>query len=464
MYKDRYDLIVAGGGPGGFPAAIAAARMGKNVLIIERGAFLGGLLASGIPPLAYLDRAGNRAVAGIAQEMVDRLREVGAASDHMLVPIQNCMTMLSAPWVRTVVLEMCLEAGVDILFFADLLDVRVDNGQISAVEVLCKGVRKTFCTTRLIDATGDGIALSLAGARYEKGETLQPPTMVCHLGNIDFDRALSYMRANPQSYRLPDTFPGIQQDLKIAEKYRSWPVMAYFDLVKEARERKEFDIPRDMIDFVVTLTPGEAILNVTRAPGTDTSDWMSATQAEIVCQKQIRVLYRFMKTYVPGFENCVIHSLPALTGARESRRMVGIKTLTKEALKNLDIPQDSIALCGYNIDIHGANNTVEKHEASTEQMSITPIPHAIGIPYGCLVSENIKGLLGSGRLISVDRTIFGMTRIMTTCMACSQAAGTAAAISVEEGIALDAVNVRVLRKVLREAGAIVELQQRAVRA
>ena len=100
VYKNKYDVIVVGGGPGGFPAAIAAARRGKSVLLIERNAYLGGLLSAGIPPLAYKDRAGNTVVAGIAQELVDRISAYGAASEHMMVPIQNCMTMLNAAWVR----------------------------------------------------------------------------------------------------------------------------------------------------------------------------------------------------------------------------------------------------------------------------------------------------------------------------------------------------------------------------
>jgi hypothetical protein len=456
-YKKKYDLIVAGGGPGGFPAAIAAARMGRSVLLLERSAHLGGLLAAGIPPLAYRDRAGNVAVGGIAQELVDRLSQVGATSGHMMVPIQNSMTMMSPAWVRIIAVEMCEEAGVDMLFHADLLRVGVDNGRISGVEVLCKGSRISFETGVLIDATGDGVGLMLSGARYEKGETLQPPTLIFHLGNIDFERALAYMREHPESYRLPDTFPGIRQDLSVAEKFKSWPIMAYFNLVEQAKRRGEFNIARDMIDFVCTLVPGEAILNVTRAPGCDTSDWKSATQAEILCHKQVREVYAFMRKYVPGFENCVISSLPPGVGSRESRRMVGLKRLTAQALEHLDVPDDSIALCGYNVDIHGANNSVRAHEATSAQMSITPIAHAIGVPYGCLVSDSVEGLLASGRLISVDQTIFGMTRIMPTCMACGQAAGTAAALAADQGISPAGVDVGQLRAALRKAGAVVDL-------
>ena len=60
MYQEKYDAIVVGSGPGGFTAALAAAREGMKVLVIERNPFLGGLLASGLPPVAFLDRSGHQ--------------------------------------------------------------------------------------------------------------------------------------------------------------------------------------------------------------------------------------------------------------------------------------------------------------------------------------------------------------------------------------------------------------------
>lgn len=458
MYLNKYDVVVVGGGPGGFPAAIAAARMGAKVLLVERGAYLGGLLAAGIPPLAFLDRAGNRAVGGIAQELVDRLGQMGASSGHMRVPIQNSMTMLSAPWARIMAMEMCVEAGVHILLYADVLSVAADQNRVTGLDLLCKGEKLHFDAAVIIDATGDGIVLSLAGAACTKEETLQPPTLVFHLGNVDLDRALNYLRGHPQTYQLPATFPGIAQDLSVADKYANWPIMAYFDLIAQAKAKGEFDVPRDMIDFVVNMNPNEVIMNVTRAPGCDTSDYVSATQAEIICNHQIIDIFNFMRRYVPGFERCTLASLAPCVGARESRKVVGRKRLSAAALDNLDIPPDTVALCGYNVDIHGENQSVAAHNAASCNMSVTPVAHAIGIPYGCLVPEKVEGLLASGRLICVDKTIFAMSRIMPTCMACGQAAGVAAAMAAGLDIQPGAVDVQALRRTLTAMGGIVSLQ------
>ena len=91
---EKYDIIVAGAGPGGIPAAISAARKGKKVLLIERENFLGGMLSSGVPIIGFLDRAGNHVVKGIAQEIIDRLYSRGATPGHVRVPVHNSLTMI----------------------------------------------------------------------------------------------------------------------------------------------------------------------------------------------------------------------------------------------------------------------------------------------------------------------------------------------------------------------------------
>ena len=94
----------------------------------------------------------------------------------------------------------------------------------------------------------------------------------------------------------------------------------------------------------------------------------------------------------------------------------------------------------------------------TQQLSLQPVAHAVGVPYGCLVSGSVKGLMFSGRTISVDSQAFGLTRIMGTCMAVGEAAGTAAAIAHRQGTSPDAVNVAQLRRALAEAGAILTFE------
>src|SRR5690625_797478 len=111
----NYDVVVVGGGPGGIPAAISAARQGMRTLLVERNAFLGGVAATGLPILAFYDRTGKLVVGGIGDELVKRLaKQGGSFKGHIPCPIHNSFTPVNPYMFMNVSAEMCKEAGVDI--------------------------------------------------------------------------------------------------------------------------------------------------------------------------------------------------------------------------------------------------------------------------------------------------------------------------------------------------------------
>ena len=112
MLRNSYDVIVVGGGPGGIPAAIAAARNGARTLLIERSAILGGQAVSGLPLLGFIDRQGNKVLGGIAQEFIDELKKIPlGTTDHWLCPIHNSLTAVNAALARIVFFDMVEKAG-----------------------------------------------------------------------------------------------------------------------------------------------------------------------------------------------------------------------------------------------------------------------------------------------------------------------------------------------------------------
>lgn len=453
MYNKKYDLIVVGGGPGGFPAAIAAARRGLKVLLVEKNAKPGGLLISGLPLLAFLDRSGNTVVGGIAQEIIDRLKEVDGTNGHIPSPVLNSLTHVSAPWMSIILFEMCEEEGnLDVLLYAELKDVRIDNGKIKGINVFCRGEEIAFESGLVIDGTGDACVAYKAGARYEKGDVhgkgLQPPTITFELGNVDYDKLFDYLRAHPEAYKLPDTFPGIEQSMEFFENEKGFSMMGFSDIVSEGKKTGEYTIPRNMIDICKQVN-GNAFVNVTRSIDTDVTDFEDIIKAEFVCHKQVKELVPFMKKHIPGFENSYLVSVIPFLGVRESRRIVGRKQLTLDNIEKLEIPEDTVAIAGYNVDIHSPDS---------EAMHMMAVKHGVGIPYGCLVPENIDGLLMSGRTISVDQDAYAMIRVMSTCMAVSQAAGTAMAIAHKHGISPAQIDVGELRAELIKDNAIVSLE------
>lgn len=448
MYKKRYDVIVVGSGPGGFTAAVAAARGGMQVLLIERNPFFGGLLASGLPILAFLDRSGRQVVAGIAEEFVQRLREVGGATEHFFAPIQNSLTYLNMNWARIMVNEMLREAHIDTMLYGELAAMKMQDGHARSVEVFSRGEMFSFETDIVIDGTGDACCAYMAGAACEKGTELQPATLTFDVENIDIEAFSRYVREHPETIKMPDTFPGITQSADDFGPDKTFATMCFFDLIEKAREAGDFTLPRNMIDFTHQKGSGRGYFNVTRAINTDSTDIGDFNRAEDTCEHQVLEIMRFLRKYCPGFANCTLGQLMPYLGIRESRRIVGRKKLTREILKDLPVPEDTVALTGYNVDIHGQTSGI---------MTMLPVAHGIGIPYGCLVPEKIEGLLIAGRPISVDQTVFGMTRIMSACMAVGEAAGTAAAIAWKQGVLPSQVNVGELRAQLKRQGAVVDL-------
>jgi len=439
----QYDLIVVGGGPGGLPAAIAAARAGLKVLLVERSAALGGLANSGLPLLGFVDRAGDHVVGGIPQEFVDRLAQLDGTMGHRYCPVHNSLTIINPHWFRIVAFEMCLEAGVDILLYAELMEAKTEKGRIREITVLARGNVKTFTAPMFIDATGDACLATRVGANCVKNEKLQPPSLTFTVGNVDFEAFRAYLREHPETAKLPDTY-GMAQNMDLFED-DAFVFTGFGELIEVARKNGDYDLPRDRIIFMTLGEPRQVLINTTRANGVDTSDYESVLQGEFECHQQIKKLMRFFKKYAPGFENCYLASISPCLGSRESWRVVGQKTLTAEALTDYAVPEDTVTLAGYNVDVHVPHSN---------KLSIQPVEHAIGIPYGCVVSRNIPNLLMAGRCASIGSDIYGLTRVMATCMGLGEAAGTAAALCVQQKVDPKDLDTGLLTDTLRKNGAI----------
>lgn len=448
----NYDVVVIGGGPGGLPAAIAAAREGSKTLLVERNGFLGGVAATGLPLLAFYDRTGTQVVGGIGNELVQRLGQVDATFDGAIpCPIHNSITPVNPFWLRIEAAKMCEEAGVDLLFSTEVEAVSVVDSRVTGVSLFSKGIKYTANTKVVIDSTGDGTAAYLAGAEYEMGQgedaRVQPVSLVFSLGNVDIDAVLEYLKSHPETFSNPPTY-GVHYSLDYFLESRSFYFTGFEEFINQARENGEFDIPRDRVIFAKQPNSKEVVINAVRVSDVDPTDPRSMSRAEAIAHQQVATLVNFFKKYCPGFKDCFLTNIAAGTYARESRRIVGIKTLRDDAVNDSLVPEDTIALAGYNLDIHTGVGIVLK-----------PSKHAIGVPYGCLVSKNIDGLLASGRCISAKPYPLGLIRAMSTCFAIGEAAGTAAAMSVASNMKLADLDVSKLRARLSKNGAILETEQ-----
>lgn len=455
-YSLNYDVAVIGGGPAGLATAITAAREGKKVVILEKNGFLGGNMTLGLPLLGFLDENGNQCISGFADEFVKRLQDEGASYKHHFCPKHNSVTNVDAEFVKILAFKMCKEAGVDVVLHVEAESVETENNSIKSVKLYGKGNYVTVSAHVFADCTGDGDVAYLAGCSYEKGRDgsheMMPPTVMCTIENVEVDKLLDYVEAHPDEMKpmssTIDTKPGYD-----AAYFKSDPNFVFVGMTQLfARLKKEGNCPVDRGNMIVIngLHKGQMYVNTTRLLNVDATDIISLTNAEIEGHLQLDALIKMFRKEVPGFENCYISSIAPNLGVRETRRFKGIRTiLGSEALDGV-VPDDTICLSGYKIDIH--NNTGNSTLFKT-------VDKPFGIPFGCLVSSEINNLMFAGRCISVDDQVIGSVRVMPCCMAMGQAAGLASVLAINEGTKLSEVNVKVLREKLRMQNAILSMDR-----
>lgn len=453
-YSLNYDIAVIGGGPAGLATAITAAREGKKVVILEKNGFLGGNMTLGLPLLGFLDENGNQCISGFGDEFVDRLKKEHASYSHHFCPKHNSVTNVDAEYVKILALKMCKEAGVDIVLHLETSAAEVVDRQIKSITMYGKGNTVKVTAKIFVDCTGDGDLAYLAGCTYDKGRDgnheMMPPTVMCTIENVEVDKLLDYVETHPDEMKpmssTIDTKPGYD-----AAYFKSDPNFVFVGMTQLFdRLKKEGRCPVDRGNMIVIngLHKGQMYVNTTRLLNVDATDIISLTNAEIDGHLQLGALIEMFRQEVPGFENCYISSIAPNLGVRETRRFKGIRTIYGDDALNGDVPEDSICLSGYKIDIH--NNTGNSTLFKT-------VNKPFGIPYGCLVSSELDNLMFAGRCISVDDQVIGSVRVMPCCMAMGQAAGISCCMAIDGNVKPADVDVSILRGKLRKQNAILSM-------
>lgn len=450
----KTEVVVLGAGPGGLAAAMAAARHGAKVLLIERMGFVGGNLSSGLPLLAFLDSQGRTVTGGFAQELVNRLSQMKGTYGHRVCPFHNSTTVINPMYTRICLFEMLKENNVDLILHCEITGTKVVNGKIRSVTAVGKGTEIEVEGNVFIDATGDGDVAYMAGATYELGQkdtgVLQPPTLMFDLGGIDFNKFFDYLEEHPEELPYGSNLDHIRPGYD-AKFFRESPNHVFFGLksmIAKLRQEGKCPIDRDTVIYIRQPIADHVTINTVRILNFNGTDVHELSRGEQEGHLQILPIIKMLQDHVPGFENCYLSSINPFIGIRETRRIVGEKMLNKDDVIAGTIPEDTIALGSYIIDIHSGDGN---------KTYIKNLDGPYGISYGCTISKDIDGLMMSGRCISVDAVSFGSTRVMPTCMAVGDGVGIAAALAVKHGVSPRDVEVKELREKLIHYGAILSL-------
>lgn len=325
----KYDIAVIGGGFAGVAAALAAAREGARVIIIEKSNCLGGAAVNCLvnPFMPYSTRINNNTVAlsaGIFKAINERLKE-----RHAL-----CGDSFLEEELKYILNEMVAEANIDLLFHAYLCRAQKDDLRVQSVTVATRSGEMTVNADYFIDATGDAQLAYLADCPTvlgrEQDHLCQPMTLCFRLGNVDVEKFL-----------------------------------ASFDKLKleyeKARVAGEFINPRENILVFKTLVPNVLHFNTTRVVKKNPTVPEEVTEAEVIARRQVYEVYDFMKKHADGLENSFLMMTAAEIGVRESRMIVGDYVLTEKDCKGCTKFEDAIAACNYDIDIHNPEGSGTSH-------------------------------------------------------------------------------------------------------
>ncbi len=409
----HWDVIVSGGGPGGIPAAITAARNGARVLLIERYGFLGGMATAGLvePFMPY--HAGETVLSrGTFTGLLNSLEKEGA-----ILPDRIHFDAEPMKWVLE---KMVLDAGADMLLHADVTGVLKENGTIRALRIFHKGGVEDLSADLFIDSTGDGDIAAWSGAPFEIGRqednACQPMT-------------LNFRMANVKTSDIP-------------------PAREINRLYDQAKERGEIENPRENVLSFRSVHPDVIHFNTTRIIGKTPLDGWSMTEAEIEARKQTARMVAFLKKHIRGFEDAYLMKMAPQTGVRESRRILGKYILTADDVLSARKFTDSIACSSYNIDIHNPTGTGTVHKRLEPGTYYT-------IPYRCLLPGKVNNLLVASRCISATHEAHSSLRIMPVVWCLGDAAGTATGLCIRNRIKPGELRADILREQLRKQGSFI---------
>ncbi|MBO4983543.1 MAG: FAD-dependent oxidoreductase [Clostridia bacterium] len=410
------DVLVCGAGPAGLGASIMAARLGASVMLVESQGCLGGIATAGM-----MSHWGDRSSSIVMKEIWDlayeKSKDIGWAQEN------GCGKDAIYHDIQKIVLEeMVSKENIKVLYYTLVCKAVVENGEIVGVIVENKSGRGFIRAKRVIDSTGDGDVAASAGVPYFKGREsdgrMQPCTIMFNVGGVDFERAV---------------FPPSFETTVETEKGEL-----------QALAKKLLPFPAGHVLLYKQPIPNTVCCNMTNAIEIDGTDGESLTKGVFTCRSQIIPIIKFLREYVPGYENCWLMSSASLIGIRETRHFEGYETLSKDDILQAKYYDNWVVKrAWFNFDVHNLTG------ASLDK---TGIQHGwkqngeYTIPYGCLLPKNVEGLLLSGRNISGSHLAHSNFRIMSVCIAIGEAAGVASAISIKQNVKLSQVDVKEIQK------------------
>ena len=430
------DVVVVGGGPGGHSAAVAAARNGARTVLLERYGHLGGMATGGLViqlPLMS-DGSNEQQIAGLCQEWIDRLDQVGGvlypkkeelgSSDQavldrwksvQLVVVGNKIRLTATvdpELLKCVLNDMVEESGVKLFLHSWGTRAIRENGTVKGVVFESKSGRLAILSKIVIDSTGDGDIMSSAGVEYD--ENIDPRHKAAQMalfwrfGNVDFAKFNEYREINQAEYNeLMAELKKVNGGIFVQPNAANRPDIVWFN---------------------------------NHVPGLNPNNIEHLTSIEVNLRKTVRITHDFFKRNIPGFDKSFIMDTASQVGIRGGRRMIGEHVFSQQDIATGKVHADTI---GAFPPTRNAPDDLPPGEP--------PLGY---VPYRSLIPRDVDGIMVACRAFSSDMVANDTFNWIPHCITYGEAAGTAAAIAVRDGIQPRVVNYGKLQKQLLKQGVL----------
>ncbi len=420
------DVVVCGGGPAGAAAALAAARAGARTVLVENQACLGGMATAGmVNRLGPFHDQQEIVLRGIPWEILRMLIDRGLAQEPVICAPANWSDywlVFDPEGMKRALDQLLGAAGVEVWFDSRVVAPVMDGTAIRGVIAESKSGREAIRADVVIDATGDGDVAARAGVPFELGRPgdgrLQPVTTFFKCLNMDWPTAFAYVRQHAAA------------------------------LVERAREETGNDFILAGTDSY--LHREETYFNCLHEHGMDGTRREEVSRAVVSLRRKMWGNLEVLRRHVPGCERVSLIASAAALGVRESRRIVGDYTLTLDDVIKGRQFADQVYRYACFVDIH---EPVPGARSASADRSPPP-GQSYGVPFRCLVPKQVENLLVAGRCLSATHEALASVRMMPSCMAMGQAAGTAAAMAVAGSIPVRQVDPAALRSRLAGQGVL----------
>ena len=443
------DVVVCGGGTAGSFAAIAAAEQGKKVLVIEQFGSLGGTATLGlVTPVMHTYMRTNPQCSYIQKKLVEKQLKYAScnAQGNMFDPLA----------LRLALEELCVEAGVKLLYHTYIAGVEKEGDTVTAIRIVNKAGEQLVKGKVFIDATGDGDVSVMAGAGYTKGNPEtginQPMSLRYILGGIDIPKAGEFMRSEALRTGLggascdPDHPYTTLYGGGVASK--PWALTEWFDAGIASGELEEMDKAYWQIFTIPGRKDGLAFNCPEFFENIDATNPDDLTISQLKGKKAIFRQLMYYRKHFPGFENAYVAEISALVGIRESREIQTeyvISAVDLYAQRKFD---DMFCQSNYPIDVHG-----KAHNCSFDGIEKDEARPWYDIPYRSIVVKGVDNLLVAGRCLGAEFIVQSSLRVQHSVRSSGEAAGIAACMAIDAGVPAREIDGKKVREAMISLGA-----------